>query len=144
MDITFWHWLGLAMGVLIIELLSGSGYLLCIALSAAVLAIIYWLAPQLSWAIGASLFAVISLTLALLWRRWLNRHPIETDAPLLNQRGKQYINREITLTSPIHDSYGTVHIDDGQWKIHCSEDLPVGTKVKIVDIDNVVLIVERI
>lgn len=144
MDITFWHWLGLTMLLLFVELLSGSGYLLCIALASAMMAIAFFVFPEIHWAVGSTVFALLAISTALIWRRWLSHHPIKSDAPLLNQRGKQYIGRKFTLSAPIHDNYGTLHIDDSQWKIYCDTNLPAGSKVEVVDIDNVILTVKPI
>jgi len=68
-------------------------------------------------------------------------NPLVSDEPLLNRRGEQYVGRVITLQEPIVDGQGKVKVDDSTWKIE-GEDCAVGTKVKIVSVNNVVFKVE--
>jgi hypothetical protein len=93
------------------------------------------------WEYQVMIFAVLSVVSILFWLFYYQKRPIETDEPLLNKRGHQYIGRVITLKEPIVDGFGKVHIDDSFWKIE-GEDCDAGSKVKIVAVNNVVFQVE--
>ena len=51
------------------------------------------------------------------------------------------MGRIITLKEPIQDGHGKVKIDDSTWKIE-GPDCAIGTKIKIVSVNNVVFKVE--
>ena len=89
------------------------------------------------------IFAVLSVASIVAWRSYYTKNPIITDEPLLNRRGEQYVGRVITLKEPIIDGQGKVQVDDSTWKIE-GEDCPVGTKIKVVSINNVIFQVEMV
>ena len=137
----FWHWWIFAVALVIIEILAPTFFALWLAIAAFVTGLALLLMPELQWQTQVLMFAVLSVISIIAWRRYYSINPIETDQPMLNRRGEQYIGRTITLTIPIEDGHGKVQVDDSTWKIE-GRDCPVGTKVKIVKIDNVVFQVE--
>lgn len=142
--LTYWHWLGLGIILLILEILvSGGGFLLWIGLAAIVTAIIDWFFPTLFWGAQLLIFAVAGIVCLVGWWSYLQRNPISTDRPKLNRRGEQYIGRVFTLEAPIINSRGTIRVDDSAWRVE-GEDMPVGTKVKVTDVDGVILKVVKI
>jgi len=137
----FWHWWVFAVALVIIEILAPTFFALWLAIAAFITGLALLLMPELQWQIQVLLFAVLSVISIIAWRRYYSINPIETDQPMLNRRGEQYIGRIITLKQPIEDGQGKVQVDDSTWKIE-GTDCPAGTKVKIVKIDNVVFQVE--
>ena len=134
----FWYWWMIAITLLIIEIFSPTFFALWVAISAGVTGLILYLVPGIEWQYQVLLFAILSVVSIVAWRTYYSKRPIKTDEPLLNRRGHQYIGRVITLDEPIVDGHGKVHIDDSTWKIE-GEDCPAGTRVKIINIQNVVL-----
>jgi len=137
----FWHWWILAVALVIIEILAPTFFALWMAIAAFFTGLALFLIPEMQWQYQVFLFAVLSVISIIAWRRYYSKNPIATDQPMLNRRGEQYIGRVITLKMPIEDGQGKVQVDDSTWKIE-GEDCPVGTKVKIVNVDNVVFQVE--
>ena len=137
----FWHWWIFAVALVIIEILAPTFFALWLAIAAFITGLALLLMPELQWQTQVLLFAVLSVISIIAWRRYYSTNPIETDQPMLNRRGEQYIGRTITLTIPIEDGHGKVQVDDSTWKIE-GADCPAGTKVKIIGIDNVVFQVE--
>ena len=137
----FWHWWVFAVALVIIEILAPSFFALWLAIAAFVTGLALFLMPELQWQTQVLMFAVLSVISIIAWRRYYSTNPIETDQPMLNRRGEQYIGRVITLTMPIEDGHGKVQVDDSTWKIE-GEDCPAGTKIKVVNVDNVVFQVE--
>ena len=66
--------------------------------------------------------------------------PIETDRPLLNQRGAQYVGRQFHLDEPIVNGHGKIKVDDSIWKVH-GPDCPEGARVTVTGVDGTVLVV---
>jgi hypothetical protein len=90
-----------------------------------------------------SIFSAISVASIVVFRRFLNRHPIQTDRPLLNQRTAQYVGRVFTLEEPIVNGRGRIRVDDSTWRVE-GEDCPAGSKIQVMDAEGVILKVERV
>ena len=68
-------------------------------------------------------------------------HGDACDQPTLNRRADSYVGRQFTLTQPVIDGVGSLHVDDSQWRIS-GPDLPAGSRVRVVAADGVTLRVE--
>lgn len=139
----FWHWWMIAVVLVIIEILAPSFFALWMAVAAFMTGIALYLFPGMEWEYQVFLFAILSVTSIVVWRHYYSKNPIATDEPLLNRRGEQYVGRIITLKEAIVDGQGKVKVDDSTWKVE-GEDCPIGTKVKLVSVNNVVFQVEII
>jgi membrane protein implicated in regulation of membrane protease activity len=137
----FWQWWIFAVALIILEILAPSFFALWLAIAAFVTGLALFLMPELQWQTQVFMFAILSVVSIIAWRKYYTNNPIETDQPMLNRRGEQYIGRVITLKMPIEDGQGKVQIDDSTWKIE-GDDCSAGTKIKIVGVDNVVFQVE--
>lgn len=143
MDILFWHWFVLGFALLLLEMFLPTGFaLIWIGAAALIVGALAWLLPNMGWQIEAVLFAAGSVASFLLWRRLrpLNSH--ESDKPTLNRRGHSYVGRHFTLTEPVVNGVGKLHVDDSQWRIN-GPDLPAGSQVRVVAADGATLRVER-
>ena len=138
---SFWHWLVLGLLLMLVELVLPSTYFLWMGLAAIVVGILSWLLQGLSFDVQTILFAVLSVTSIFLGKRFLKRHPIETDRPTLNVRGAQSIGRIATLRDPIVNGVGRVHLDDTLWRA-LGTDLPAGTRVRVIAVEGTSLRVE--
>ncbi len=140
--LTYWHWLGLGLILLILEVLFASGgFLLWLGLAAIITTIITWFFLGLFWGLQVLIFAVAGIVCLVGWWSYLQRNPARSDQPHLNRRGEQYINRIFTLTTAIENGRGTIQVDDSTWRV-AGADLPAGTKVRVVAINGVVLQIE--
>lgn len=68
---------------------------------------------------------------------------IQTDAPTLNRRGQQYVGRVFTLSEAIVNGVGKIKVDDTLWKVK-GKDTEVGKRVRVTEVDGVVLLVESV
>lgn len=141
-DLNFWHWLILGVVLLMLELTSGSGFLLWIAIGGFITAVVALFIPMLSWPWQLLLFATFSIFACLLWWHYLKGCTESSDKPNLNRRTAQYIGRTFELEVAITNGRGKIKIGDTYW-IVVGEDLPVGSKVKVVSVDGVLLHVEQ-
>lgn len=139
-EISPWHWFLLAVALIILEALTPVAFFMWLAVAAAVVGLVLLVFPDLSWQAQLILFAVASVMSLVLGRRYLKRHPIRTDEPTLNKRGHQYIGRVFTLDNPIVNGAGKLRVDDTIWKIG-GRDCVGGTRVRVTDVDGVVLLV---
>jgi hypothetical protein len=89
------------------------------------------------------IFSILSVTAILVWKFYGKRHPLETDQPLLNKRGAQYIGRVFSLYKPIENGEGKIKVDDSIWKVH-GEDCDIHSKVRVTAIRGTVFDVEKV
>jgi membrane protein implicated in regulation of membrane protease activity len=139
----FWHWWILGLGLIIIEVLVPGTFFLWMGVAALVVGFVTWLAPAIGWEYQLMLFAILSLVAIVGWRAWQRKHPDETDHPTLNRRGEQYIGRVFELETPIENGFGKVRVGDTLWRVK-GDDVPAGTRVKVVGTEGVLLIVEAV
>jgi hypothetical protein len=133
----FWHWWILAVVLVIIEILAPTFFAMWMAIAAFITGLALYFFPSMAWEYQVFMFAILSVTSIVVWRQYYTKNPIETDEPLLNRRGEQYVGRVITLKDPIIDGFGKIKIDDSTWKIE-GPDCNAGTKVKITAVHNVI------
>lgn len=134
-----WHWFGIAIVLVIVELLLGASFfLLWVGLGAALVACCLILFPELSWQYQLLIFSCVAIASIVFWKLHLQKNPTKTDKPRLNRRSEQYIGRVFTLEEPIINGRGKIQVDDSFWRIE-GDDLPAGIKVEVVGVDGVVL-----
>lgn len=135
-----WHWVLLAILLIILEALTPIAFFLWPAIAAGLVGLALAVLPGLDWQIQLVLFGVLSVLSLVLGRRYLRRYPIATDTPTLNRRGHQYIGRVFTLDQPIVNGTGKLRVDDTTWKIR-GRDCGAGTRMRVTGVDGVVLLV---
>ncbi len=136
-----WGWWIFGIVLIVLEVAAPGAVFMWMGIAAGVVGLVVFFAPGLAWEYQFLVFALLSVVSILVARRYLRARPIETDQPSLNRRGSQYIGRVFTLTEPIVDGRGRLHVDDTMWKIE-GPDLAIGEKVTVASIDGVVLKVE--
>lgn len=132
-----WVWAILGVVLLLAELILPGVFLFWFGLAAIAVALLT-IVNDIPWQMQAVVFAVISLILVFLSRRFMNTASQESDDPLLNKRAERLIGREFVLEKPIENGYGSVKIDDTIWRI-AAADAPAGTRIRITAVDGPVL-----
>ena len=142
MQLVFWHWFLLGLLLLVAEvLLSMDYFLIWVAAAALIVGAVAWLAPTLGWEMQVVAFGVLAIASFFLGRRVNPGNPA-SDRPSLNRRGQSYVGRTFTLSAPIVNGVGTLHVDDSQWRIS-GADVAAGTQVRVIAADGATLKVER-
>ncbi|MBS4052983.1 NfeD family protein [Methylomonas rivi] len=141
LEIVFWYWWVLAVGFLAVELLAPGFFFLWLAVSAFVVGSVLLMIPAASFEVQLLLFSLLAVTSILVWRRYVSAKAQESDQPLLNQRGAQYIGRIFNVVTAIENGQGKIKVGDSLWLVR-GEDCPVGSKVKVVAVKGAVFEVE--
>ncbi len=139
--VVFWHWWMLAGLLLILELTAPAFFFLWLAIAAGAVGLILLIFPAMPIEAQLVLFSIASIVSVFAWRKYRESRPIKSDQPNLNRRGHQYIGRIFNLSTAISNGEGKVTVDDSTWRVK-GPDLPVGTSIKVMDIDGVIFIVE--
>ena len=142
--IVFWHWWAFAIVLLIVETLAPGSFFMWMGVSAGIVGVILAFAPDMGWQLQVVIFTVFSVATIVGWRYYLQRNPTETDEPLLNRRGSQYVGRTFELTEEMALGRGKISVDDTTWRAEydAGGDLPAGSHVKVIAIDGTTLKVE--
>ncbi|MGZ8196603.1 MAG: NfeD family protein [Methylosarcina sp.] len=143
LDFAFWYWWVLAAILLIIELLAPGFFFLWMAVSGFVTGCVVLLIPAISLNAQIVVFSVLSVIAIGVWKFYVNKHPIESDHPLLNKRGAQYIGRIFNLYEPIENGRGKIKVDDSIWNVE-GEDCGIESKVKVTAVKGTVFSVEKV
>ncbi|MDO9215319.1 MAG: NfeD family protein [Methylococcales bacterium] len=141
--LVFWYWWVLAIICLVIEILVPTFFFLWMSVSGLITGIIIWLMPSISTDIQIMIFSVLTIMTITVWRIFGKKYVIETDQPLLNRRGSQYVGRVFNLHEAIENGEGKIKVDDTIWKVH-GEDCDINTKVKVIASRNTVFDVEKV
>lgn len=139
-EITFWHWIAVGVIFITVEAFVPGAFFVGMGVSAVIIGGTLYAVPTLDWKLQLFAFAVLSVISVIIARRWIRTTPIETDRPLLNQRGAQYVGRQFHLDEPIVNGHGKIKVDDSIWKVH-GPDCPEGAKVRVTGVDGTVLVV---
>lgn len=140
-DIIYWHWLILAVALIILEILMPGAYFLWMGVSAAVVGGVMFVFPEMQILLQVLIFAVLSVITVAMYKSYRKKNPLVTDEPALNRRGEKYIGQIFTLTEPIVNGEGKITVDDSTWKITGS-DSNAGETVRVVAIEGSILKVE--
>ena len=139
--IDHWHWWILAVLLVVLEAFAPGTFFMWMGISAGLVGLLVLIAPGIGWEYQVFAFAILSVASIVAWRIYFGKHPVKTDQPTLNRRGEQYVGRTFTLTAPMENNSGKIHVDDTTWKI-IGDDCDSGSKVKVVGVDGVILKVE--
>ncbi len=142
-SIEYWHWLALGFGLLVLEMLLPTEFiLLWVGVAAVVVGALSWLFPGIGWRVEFILWGVLSVAAVLAWRKY---RPLsfESERPTLNRRGASYVGRVFTLSEPMRNGIGKLRVDDSQWRIS-GPDAPAGTQVRVVAAEGATLRVEKV
>lgn len=132
-------WLSIGGLLLAAEMMGASGYLLWSGIAAVLTGVLVWALP-LGWEWQGTCFAVLTVISAWLWWRWLSRrHNPAPGTPQLNQRGNQLIGQTLVLESPLINGRGNVRVGDSSWPVSGTEDLPAGSRVKVIAVEGITL-----
>ena len=141
--LSYWDWLGLGTLLLILEVFGAGGYLLWVGIAAASVGVLTFIFPGLDWTWQFLLFGLFSVLSAVLWWRRQRDSLKTSDQPGLNQRGSELLGRQFSLHEPIVAGRGKIKAGDTLWLV-IGPDLPVGTTVRVIGQEGVLLKVEAI
>ena len=138
----FWHWWVLGFALLMLEVLTTGTFCMWIGIAAFATGILAWLIPSLGLPAEIVLFALLSLAAVGLWFKYrpMSRNDAVNNG--LNQRGRSYIGRVLTLNQAIVNGIGQARLEDSVWRV-AGPNLPIGSLVRVVATEGTTLRVEK-
>lgn len=147
--LTFWHWFAIAAALMILEIVIPGIFLMWLGIAALVTGGVFWFLPGLTVELQLISFAVLSVISMMLGRLVYKSRKEESDQPLLNQRGEQYVGGIYTLEGAMFNGNGKVRIGDTVWSVEMAPVdneippvLPQGDFVKVTGVQGSTLVVE--
>ena len=133
-------WLWLAAGVLLCagEMFAPGMFLLWIGIAALATGLLTF-AVGLSFAWTLIFFGVCAIASLYMGRRVYGSAERSGDKPFLNKRAEALVGQAFTLDHAIKDGQGRIRVNDSVWRVR-GPDLPSGAKVKVVAIEDGVML----
>lgn len=136
-----WLWLGLATTLLILELVVGGFLMLAASVAALAVGALTGLYPYVGFQIQILFFCVLAPGLMWLTYTYMKERTGRNDQLKDIVENQRYVGHQFSLVNPIEGGNSTINIDGVVWTIR-GGDTPAGSVVRIVEMDEGVLIVE--
>ena len=143
--ILFWYWLILGVVFLTLEVLAPGAILMWFGIGAVVTGVILWLFQGMAIGWQILIFAMVSAASVVVWRKsgLFTENKAPPLDPTLNNRLQGHIGKEYTLSKAIANGRGSVKLGDSNWRVS-GDEMPKGTRVRVVGTEGITLIVEAI
>jgi membrane protein implicated in regulation of membrane protease activity len=135
-----WSWMILAAILFVLEIAAPGIFFMWFGLAAVATGLIVF-RYDVIWQWQLIWFCLLSVAFVVLAWKYLRRHPLESERPLLNERAVRHIGESHDLVDPIVNGRGSVKIGDSIWRVTGPE-LPSGARVTVVGADGTLLKVE--
>lgn len=136
------HWLVLGLLLLIVEMATGTTYLLWPAVAAFITALVS-LSGVTNWVADIAIFAALVIALTAFGRPMVQRWRNEGAANGLNERSQTLIGTRGVITT-FANGAGSVKIGDTVWRVVSDETLAAGEAVEIAAVNGAILRVKRV
>ena len=137
----WWNWYLLGVVLMLLELVVPGAIIVWFGLGALATGFITELMGGLYWPVQLILFSALSI-LSLLSGRRLIKRAAPSQSSTLNRRLHRYLGRQAKLRTPIESGTGRIRMDDTYWTVK-GPDLPVGTIVEIIGVENSTMVVAK-
>ena len=135
-----WHWIALGLVLALGEMVLPTNVLLWFGIAG----VVTWLVVavvEVGPAWQMVIFAVLAFVSYFPVRWFVRPQRAGGDHPgdALNQRGRSAIGHHVTVIEAIENGYGAVKVGDSRWRAMCQQDIPVGAKVEVLDVEGTTL-----
>lgn len=137
-------WLILAAVLLLIEIVLGVGFFIGLAIASALMAIISFFEPHMSWQLQLGIFAISSIIATIAYWQVFKKFNNTTDQPLLNNRMEQLIGRRWLLSDDVVTGEGVQQIGDTVWKVKSQQRLSAGELVEVYGVEGSLLLIRPV
>jgi membrane protein implicated in regulation of membrane protease activity len=137
-----WFWLTLAAILGAAEMLAPGFFLIWLAMAAAGVGMLAWLLP-VSIPLQVGMFAIASILAVYAGKKFLKDNPIQSQDPMLNDRGARLTGEVVIVVDAIADGNGRVKVGDTVWNAR-GADAQVGARVRVTGASGAVLNVEPV
>ena len=139
------RWLILGVVMLVLEVLTGTTYILWVAASALIVGVLSLILP-IGWPLQFLLFFVLSIVLLILGHKYFRPRMMAGDENSdLNDRAKSMIGMRVKAIADFETGLGRVQVGDTQWRAEMDAgNAASGAELRIVSVKCTTLIVEAV
>jgi membrane protein implicated in regulation of membrane protease activity len=138
MNMAAWQWMSVGVAFLSFELMFPGIFMLWFGISGLVTAGLVYLLG-FSGVFAIVIFLIIGVAVSMFGHKYQNKEP----KFLVNNVKNMMIGKIITLPDPLQNGQVRVKIGDGHWTL-TGPDLPIGAKVKVIEVSGNSLVVEPV
>ncbi len=109
-----WVWVALGITLITIEILAPSFIFVWPGLAAIVMAVIVWLVPGLAGEYLVAIFAILSLVMIFVGRKFVTKYTDKEPASRLNARSRNMVGQRAKVLA-FEDGRGTIEVSGVQW-----------------------------
>jgi membrane protein implicated in regulation of membrane protease activity len=135
-------WACAALLLIAAETFVPGAFLLWLGLAAAAMLVIVLIVPGIAMLWQVLLFVLLSFVSIGVFVRFFRGKTRSSDQPLLNRKGEQLVGRDFPLYEAIINGRGRIKMGDALWTVE-GPDLPVGTQVRVIAVDSMILKVQE-
>jgi hypothetical protein len=141
-----WHWWAGSALLLILELVTGTTYLLWPAAALAVVGVIHISPLPIGLTGELMVFAVLTVLFSVFGDRFVRQRWFRSDRPDLNRRALQLVGQTVVAAEGFIAGAGRVKYGDSVWpaRLDAPSATPAGARLRIVAVDGVTLVVEPV
>ncbi len=134
-------WVILGVLLLIIEVLTGTTYILWPALSALAVGILVFILP-LGWQMQLLLFFILSTALMFIGHKYIRPHMKGGEPSDLNDRARSMVGMRVKAIADFDTGRGRVQVGDTQWRAAMQHgDAKAGDELRVVSVKGTTLTV---
>lgn len=144
MDIltSLYFWLVLGCYFLLLEGMSGTGYLTAASLSAFFISFVIYLAPETNiWFIMLLFMSVLSALVFIFYK--FDKIRVNTTKETFNQKDLELIGCKGTVIEDAQGDYSRMQLADSSWRIYSETPLKIGDIVTVIGVNGSTLKVEK-
>ena len=136
------RWLFLFFGLLILEVLTGTTYILWPAAAAVIVALCAFILP-IGWSMQLVLFFILSAVFLYLGHTYLKPRVKGGEPSDLNDRARSMKGMRVRAIADFDTGRGRVQVGDTQWRASMDDgDAKAGEELRVVTVKGTTLIVE--
>ncbi|WP_051279255.1 NfeD family protein [Hellea balneolensis] len=137
-------WLILGVLLLVLEVITGTTYILWPAVAALIVGVIVFILP-LGWEMQFLLFFILSAVLLVAGHKYVRPKMKGGEPSDLNDRARSMIGMRVKAVADFETGMGRVQVGDTQWRASITDGNPSsGTELRVVSVKGTTLQVEAL
>jgi len=141
-DISALQWFAIAGLLLVLELMTGTLYLLFIAVAALAVSVLNWVGPDISWETDLVLFFVLSTALLLVGHYVIKPRLREEAADGLNEPAHALVGRRARAVADFQTGEGRVKLGDTEWRARTDDSIQANEELVVIAVEGSTLLVQ--
>lgn len=141
-------WLILGVLLLVLEVVTGTTYILWPAVAALIVGVITFILPPgwpLGWEMQFLLFFILSAVLLLVGHKFVRPHMKGGEPSDLNDRARTMVGMRVKAVADFETGLGRVHVGDTQWRASIVDGNPAaGAELRVISVKGTTLQVEAV